>query len=113
MRIADMRTGILIQKATTTNDEYDNRVSTWVDYFRCWATAVQATGDEYEGDASTRAGESINFTVRCCSEMRAVKSQGYRIVVEGQVYDIDYIDRMADKGNSLKIHATLHRRKET
>lgn len=112
MRIGDLRTRITFQQAVTAADEYDNRVSTWTNFYSCWATEMTSSGTESDGDASTRASESISFTVRSCSETRAITSQGFRIELDGQYYDIEHIDRMANKGNSLKFFATLPRRTE-
>lgn len=112
MRINEMRTRVLFQKAVVTADEYDNRVSTWANHFRCWATVLSASGSETDGEASTQAEDTVNVTVRCCSEVRAVKTQGFRIVIDGLAYDIEHIDRMADKGNALKFRARAERRHE-
>ena len=111
MRINDLRTRIVFEQSETVSDEYDNRVTRWSPYYACWATMLMSTGSELDGDASTTPGESVSFTVRSCSETRAIKPQGFRAVLDGQIYDIKYIDRMADKGQSLKIHAALQNRR--
>lgn len=111
MRINDLRTRIVFEQSETVSDEYDNRITRWSVYYACWATMLMSTGSELDGNASTTPGESVSFTVRSCSETRAIKPQGFRAVLEGQNYDIKYIDRMADKGQSLKIHAALQNRR--
>ena len=113
MRINDLRTRIKFQKAVTVTDAYDNRVSTWTDFFACWATELSSSGSETDGEASTRASESVSLTVRSCSETRAIQTQGFRILLGDQVYDIESIDRMANKGTALKFYATLHRRSQS
>lgn len=113
MRINDLRTRITFQKAVTEADEFDNRVSMWSDFYTCWATEVSSSGNETDGEASTQASESVSLTVRSCSETRAIRTQGFRILLGGQIYDIEHIDRMANKGNALKFTATLHRRSES
>ena len=109
MVIGELRTRITFQQAVTTTDENDNRISTWTDYYSCWAT-MSSTGNEVDGEAATRATETVDLTVRNCSEVRAVRSQGFRILLNGQAYDIEYIDPMNNRGKSRRIHAALLRR---
>lgn len=111
MNIAALRTRITFQKSTLTVDEYKNHRNTWEPYFSCYATASKTGGSE-QSDAVTTVTETIDFTVRACSELLAVRPDSFRIECRGNVYNILYVDPMAFKGNSLKFHCETERRKE-
>lgn len=110
MNIAGMRVRITIQKNETVTDKYGNHKSTWNDYFKCWATASNQTGEE-TSEAGTKTEEDrMDFTVRYSSETAAVISTKYRILLMDRIYDIDHVDDMGFKKNSRKFHAHLTER---
>ena len=84
--------------------------SVWSDYFKCWATTSDQTGNE-DGEGSTTDKEDrMDFTVRYSSETAAVISTKYRILLMDRIYDIDHVDDMGFKRNSRKFHAHLTKR---
>lgn len=112
MDVAGLNVRITIQKNGTETDKIGNHKSVWKDYFRCWATA---SGDnrqvlEEENAGQTVEEDALNFTVRYCSETAAVTSTGYRILLDGRIYNIEHVDDMAFKRRSLKFSCTLVRR---
>jgi SPP1 family predicted phage head-tail adaptor len=107
MNIAGLNVRIMIQKNETVTDQIGNHRSIWRDYFSCWATASDQTGDESEEASQTRDTERIDFTVRYCSETVAVTSKGYRILLGDQIYNITHIDDMGFRKNSLKFKTEL------
>ena len=48
MNIAGLNVRIMIQKNETVTDRIGNHRSAWTNYFSCWATASDQTGDEAE-----------------------------------------------------------------
>ena len=46
MNIAGLRVRITIQQNSTKIDSIGNHTSAWTDYFSCWATASNQTGNE-------------------------------------------------------------------
>jgi len=110
MNIAAFRVRILIQKNETVTDEMGNHISKWTDYFTCWATPGSQSGGETHDAGHTEEEDSLDFTVRYCSEIAAVTSKGYRIVVGGRIYGIEHVDDMGFKRNSRKFHAVLEER---
>ena len=56
MDIGALRVRIMIQKSSTTADKYGNHISSWADYFTCWATATTSgrQSDETEKAAVTQ-----------------------------------------------------------
>ena len=110
MNIAGLNVRIMIQKNETVTDRIGNHRSVWTDYFPCWATASDQTGDESEEASQTKGKERIDFTVRYCSETEAVTSKGYRILLGDQIYNIKHVDDMAFKKNSRKFKTELEAR---
>ena len=110
MNIAGLRIRIMIQKNETLTDRYGNHKSVWTDYFPCWATASDQTGEEGEEASQTKETDRMDLTVRYCSETDAVIPGGFRIIMKGRIYDIDHVDDMGFKRNSRKFHAHLAER---
>ena len=112
MNIAGLRVRITIQKNETVVDKYGNHKSAWVDYFKCWATAVTSglSTKEEETAAHTVEADWLDFTIRYSSETAAVNSKQYRILLGDRIYNIQSIDEMGFKHNSRKIHTELSER---
>ena len=110
MHIAGMRVRITIQKNETVTDRYGNHKPAWTDYFSCWATTSNQTGDEDEEGSTADEEDRMDFTVHYSSETAAVVSTKFRIVLMDRIYDIDHVDDMGFKRNSRKFHAHLVKR---
>ena len=112
MNIAGLRTRITIQKNETVVDKYGNHKSAWVDYFKCWATAVTSgmSANEEETAAHTVEAERLDITIRYSSETAAVNSKQYRILLGDRIYNILSIDEIGFKHNSRKLHTELSER---
>lgn len=107
MNIAGLNVRIMIQKNETVTDRIGNHRSAWTNYFSCWATATDQTGDEGEEASQTKEEERIDFTVRYCSETAAVTAKGYRILLGDRIYNIIHIDDMGFRKNSRKFKTEL------
>ena len=83
MDIGALRVRIIIQKSSTTADKYGNHISSWTDYFPCWATATTSgrQSDETEKAAVTQEKDSVDFTVRYSPEIAAVNSKDAELEV--------------------------------
>ena len=101
MNIAGLRVRITIQKNETVVDKYGNHKSAWVDYFKCWATAVTSGLSSSEEEAASHTVEADRL---------AVNSKQYRILLGERIYNIQSIDEMGFKHNSRKIHTELSER---
>ena len=110
MNIAGMRVRITIQKNETYTDRYGNHKSEWTDYFECWATASNQSGEKTNEAGNTTEEDRMDFTVRYSSETAVVVSTKYRILLMGRIYDIDHADDMGFKKTSRKFHAHLTER---
>lgn len=107
MDIAGLNVRIMIQKNETETDRIGNHKSIWTDYFSCWATASDQTGEETEEASQTKAADRMDLTVRYCSETAAVTPKGYRILLGSQIYNITHVDDMGFKKNSRKFKTEL------
>jgi len=110
MNIAKLHKRILFQVNASGIDEYGNHSNGWQDYFRTWATiSTDSYGSESTGEV-INPEETLNFTTRWCPELAAVISTKYRIVCEGKVYNISFVNPMGYKHVSLKFTAKLERK---
>ena len=109
MDIGALRVRIVIQKSSTVVDKYGNHLSSWTDYFTCWATANTSgrQSDETEKAAVTEEKNALDFTVRYSPEVAQVNTKEYRILLDNRIYNIRSIDEMGFKKNSRKFHAEL------
>ena len=112
MDIAGLRVKVTIQKNEAVVDEYQNHLSSWRNYFRCWATAVASgkSSEETEHAAHTQEDDRLDITVRYSSETAAVNSKEYRFLLDGRIYNIISIDEMGFRKNSRKFHTRLEER---
>ncbi|MCH3955485.1 MAG: phage head closure protein [Eubacterium sp.] len=104
MNIALLNERILIQKAEVTSDAIGNRISTWKDYFSCYAGVSSESPKEETAAGATWDESLIDFTVRWCSETETLRSKGYRVLFRDAVYSIEGIDHMNYKKRAIKLH---------
>ena len=107
MKVTGFRVRIMIQKNETVTDRLGNHSSVWTDFFSCWASATDQTGDESEEASQMREEDRMDFTVRYCSETAEVTSKGYRILLDGRSYNITHVDDMGFRKRSRKFRAKL------
>ena len=112
MNIAGLRVRITIQKNETVTDQYGNHTSAWTDYFTCWATAVASgkSAEETQNAGTTQEADRLDMTVRWSSEIAAVNSKQYRVLLGDRIYNILNIDDMGFRHNSRKLHTELMER---
>ncbi len=92
-RIARKNARITFQKNTIVVDEYKNHLQEWSDYFSCFAYASTYAAHE-DGNEVVHEERSVTFHLRYCPELACVTSTGYRIVFNGENYDIKSVDMM-------------------
>ena len=112
MNIAGLRVRITIQKNETVTDAIGNHTSAWTDYFTCWATAIASgkSAEETRNAGTTQEADRLDFTVRWSSEIAAVNSKQYRVLLNDRIYNILNIDDMSFRHNSRKLHTELMER---
>ena len=110
-RIARKNSRITFQRRIVTTDRYKNHVSTWEDYFTCFAYANTYSANE-TGEEVTYEEKSITFETRYCPELAAVTSTGYRIVFNDEQYEIQSVDRMNYQNQSMRFTCQREKRQE-
>ena len=108
-RIAKLNSRITIQKNAVTIDEYRNHTNTWADYFSCAAYADTYAADEDGNEVKTEE-RSITFHVRYCPELACVTSTGYRIVFNGEMYNIISVDMMNYQRREIRLSCRREKR---
>lgn len=113
MDIALFNTRITFQKNTLVVDAIGNHKNQWSDYFSC---AASISGESSRDDSEKQtAGQTVEsprcaFTVRWCSETASITEDGYRILWNGDFYNITSIDHQNNKRKSLKFWCQKVRR---
>lgn len=109
MDIALLNTRVTFQKKTVTKDEIGNQTASWENYFSCAATISGESGGETFAAASEEDRTDMAVTVRWCKKAGAVTMTGYRIIFQGEPYDINRIDHMSFKKKALKFFGRKER----
>ena len=110
MNIALLNTRITIQQQTTTADAIGNHINTWQDYYTCAATVSGEVNSEAEEAATTVDNTDANFTIRYCALVSGITNTGFRVIFEGQIYDILSVDHQNYKRKSVKLRCRKARR---
>lgn len=109
MDIAAMNQRIQIQKSKVSVDKIGNRKNMWVDCYSCYATVSEETGQEKSTDFGVVENAYINFTVRYCKALEHLTATEYRVIFQGDIYNILGINHMNYKKKSLKIRCNRER----
>lgn len=114
MDVSKMRSHITIQKNTIETDAVGNHTAVWKDYYSCYSYANLATGktagQEQEVAGQTVTTDSYTFTVRYCVALKDMTSDQYRILFNGDIYNITLVDDFQFRHETLKLTATRVRR---
>ena len=105
MHIGLMRSSVIFQKESVVTDEIGNRLNVWEDYFPCAAYVNLSTGTETQEAGQTISQDKLIFTVRYCRKLAALTSDGYRILFNGNLYNILCVDDYQFRHETLKITA--------
>jgi SPP1 family predicted phage head-tail adaptor len=103
MNITSLNQNIIFQKLSAVADTLGNRTNHFEDYYSCHAL-VSGSGNETEAAGQTSPKETTDFTVRWCKALNTVTSDGFRILSDGKIYNILYVDLMGGRRRTLKFH---------
>jgi SPP1 family predicted phage head-tail adaptor len=104
LNIALLSEKVLLQKASISSDDAGNRVSTWQDYFTCYATVSAESPMEETSAGATWDESAVDFSLRWCSEVETLTTKEYRLIFRGEAYNIEGIDHMNYKRKAIKLH---------
>ena len=113
MEVAAMRSKVTFKKNETVTDRYGNHKNAWTDYYSCFATIGGeglASSKEEQAAGTTVEDFSMTVTVRYCAKAATITSTGYRIVFEGELYNIENIDHLNYRKRALKFLCRKERR---
>ena len=102
MKIELLNVRITIQKAVVLSDQYGNRRNDYETFYRCYATVSAEAGKEETSAGLVVDDSKIDFTVRWCEAAAAANSTGYRIIFNGELYNILGVDHMNYKHKAIK-----------
>lgn len=90
-----------------------NRSCEWKDYYKCWAYCSTYQYDEEDGSDKTEATkkpeQTITFEVRWCEELKNIDSVHYRVVFNGDVYNIISVDNMNFQHKKIRFRSKLEK----
>lgn len=110
MDIALLNVKIVIEKNEVMVDEIGNRRNAWAEYYSCFATVGGESGRETSVAGITVDDSDISFSIRYCKKASFINNTEYRVVFEGETYNILSVDHMNYKKKSLKIRCQKVRR---
>lgn len=90
----DLRHRIIIQRLEimTTPNGFD--VEDWVDWKTLWASKNNLSGKEFYTAKTVNEERTVKFRVRYHKDLEELDSKKYRIVHDGRVYNITFIDNV-------------------
>lgn len=103
MEIGSMRSRITIQKATPSVDAIGNHINTWSDLHSCFASVNLASGKEYAVAGQIQNGDTLVFVIRWCDKVRDLNTTQFRILFQGDPYNITSVDDVLFRHESFKL----------
>lgn len=110
MDVALLNVKIVFQKNEVVVDAIGNHKNQWVDYYSCHATVSGEGGSEKAVAGLIVEDSDLSFTVRFCKKAEAITTDGFRILFNGEQYNIVSIDHMSFKKKCLKFKCEKVRR---
>ena len=110
MDISMLNRKVTFQKNALVTDEIGNHLNEWADHYSCMASVSDESGRE-ERDAGMKIPESeMSVTVRYCGKTSVMNTDDYRIVMDGDIYDIQSIDHLRYRKKALRFRCRRVRR---
>lgn len=110
MEVALLNVRITFQKNEVISDAIGNHRTLWTDYYSCHATVSGESGSEKNVAANTYYDSDVAFTVRYCKVLAEADTTKLRILHNGEIYNITFIDHMNYKHKCLKFRCRKVRR---
>ena len=103
MNIALLNISIEIQKNVLTVDNYGNHINSWTSYLFCHATVSSESPAEKSDAGLILDGSRLDFKIRWFASASVIKSTGYRVIFNDEIYAIIGVDHMNYKRRSMKL----------
>jgi len=104
MDIAALNKKVTFQKLMVIVDAYGNHTNGWVDSFTHHVTVGGESGTEESDAGIVFSKDTCSITTRWCKGTSSVKTDGYRVVLDGIVYNIESIDHLNYKKHAIKFN---------
>lgn len=112
MEAALLNVWVLFQKNGVVTDVIGNHKNAWEDYYKCHATVSGEGGREKDAVGLVIDDVDIAFTVRWCKKTSSINATGFRIIFDGDIYNITSIDHMNYKKKCIKFRCKKVRGKD-
>lgn len=111
MDIGLLNERVTFQKNEIISDKIGNRKRKWVDYYECACTIGGESLKKMEEDenAVTEDVSEMTVTIRYCLTADTIDSTHYRVIFQGETYDIIAVDHQNFKKKSLKFRCRRER----
>lgn len=110
MDISLLNKKVTFQENKLVTDEIGNHSNGWTDHYTCMATISGEAGDEEREAGEITEKVDLAVTVRWCRKTKVVTSTRYRIVIDGELYDILGIDHFSYTNKAIKFRCRKVRR---
>lgn len=107
MDAGSLREIIMIEKRIVVEDDIGNQSSTWLPFYKGFASANNLFGTEYWAAAQTQSQNMVVFTLRYNPLFNEINSLEYRLLFRGKEYDIKSVDNVKYANVLIKIKAVL------
>ncbi len=104
MRAGELDRKIVIQSATSAQDDYGQPTETWATFATVWAKKRDLRGDEYFAAKQMTAKVDAIFTIRWLEGVLTTM----RISYDGQYWDIRSINELGRR-EGLELYAEVRR----
>ena len=110
MDVALLNRKITVQKNTVVTDAIGNHTNEWADFYSCYATISGESPNESTSAGMVVDNTKADFSVRWCKAVSEVTPDEYRVVYNGEIYNILGIDHQNFKKKSVKLKCQKVRR---
>lgn len=110
MDIALLNVRVVFQKSTVVVDAIGNHKNEWAEFYSCYATVSGENGKEATAAGITVDDSDLSFSVRYCRKVSKINSTKYRVLFNGEIYNILSVDHMNYRNKSVKFKCQKVRR---
>ncbi|KXS45596.1 MAG: putative phage head-tail adaptor [Candidatus Frackibacter sp. T328-2] len=98
---------LMIQKLTTTQDEFGNEIEEWNDWKSVTAERLELFGSDYYSAKQLGEEQTIKWKIKYVSFVEKINTAKYRVINirTDEIYDIKDTDYLQDDGQWLIIKA--------
>jgi len=100
MRSGRLRHVVILQRQSSTQDDYGQRIDTWATIATVRANIIPMKGSEYIAARGEQANTTSEITIRNSTDVDGVRPRD-RVNHDGDLYDIQAVMRQGKRGRAL------------